>query len=326
MDKPMVEIVGLKKYFKTRDLGLFGRMQEIRAIDDVSLQLQKGEIVGLIGESGSGKTTLARVILGLTNAKSGKVMIDGEDITAVNKSRMKEIRSSISVVFQDPVSNLNPRETVGSSIIRPLLLHGVKRKEAEERALTVIKKVKLDERYLKSFPHQLSGGQLQRIAIARALVMEPKLMILDEPTSALDISVQAQILNILLDIQESQKLTYLVISHDLNSIRYVSDKVAVMYLGNLVEFGETKDIFKNPRHPYTMGLMSSAPITTPSDRGMKGAIMMGEPGSLINISSGCRFSNRCQYVEEQCKTNRPELYKVSDNHLCACVRNKIQYN
>lgn len=323
MEKPMIEIVGLKKYFETRDSGIFGKKREIRAVDDVDFQINKGEIIGLIGESGSGKTTLARVILGLTKANGGHVYIDGEDITSMSKHRLKAARSKIAVVFQDPVSNLNPRDTVENSIIRPMIIHGISKKEAKERARDVLKKVKLDEQYLNSYPHQLSGGQLQRIAIARALAMKPKLMILDEPTSALDISVQAQILNLLLDLQKEENLTYLMITHDLNSIRYVSDKVLVMYLGNLVEFGTSDEVFNSAQHPYTKGLMASAPAMDPLHRNNKGKTMRGEPGSLINIGNGCRFCDRCQYVTSDCESQKPKMRHMSDTHVCACFQNQI---
>ena len=226
----MIRLEGLKKYF-TITKGLVKKeVTYVKAVDDISLEIKKGEIVGLVGESGSGKTTLARVLLSLTKKTGGKIIIDDIDLDKATAQDMKKLRTEIAVVFQDPASNLNPRQTVESSIMRPMILHGVPKAEAKQKAKEVLEMVKMDERYLDSYPHQLSGGQLQRIAIARALALNPKTMILDEPTSALDVSVQAQILNLLLDLQEQLGLTYLVITHDLNVIKYISDKIAVMYL------------------------------------------------------------------------------------------------
>ena len=216
--KPMIELEGLKKYFSISKGLLKQDVKHVKAVDDISLTINQGEIVGLVGESGSGKTTLARVILNLTNKTEGKISINGIDLSKASRAEIKQLRSDVAVVFQDPASNLNPRQTVESSIMRPMIIHGVPKEEAKKKAKEVLEMVKMDERYLESYPHQLSGGQLQRIAIARALALNPKVMILDEPTSALDISVQAQILNLLLDLQEEMGLTYLVITHDLNVI------------------------------------------------------------------------------------------------------------
>ena len=236
---PAIEISGLKKYFPLTSGAFNAKKGSVKAVDDINLTINKGEIIGLAGESGSGKTTLARVILNLTPATEGRVLMNGQDISKLHGRELKAVRRSIATVFQDPASNLNPRLNVLSSIMRPMILHGVPKAEAVEKAQEAMKLVKMDERYLYSYPHQLSGGQLQRIAIARALVLRPDIMVLDEPTSALDISVQAQILNLLLDLQEHFGLTYLIITHDLNVLRYISDRIAVMYLGKLMEFGPT---------------------------------------------------------------------------------------
>ena len=232
---------------------------------------------------------------------------------------MEQIHREVAVVFQDPAANLNPRQTVESSIMRPMIIHGVPRARAREKAREVMAMVKMDERYLESYPHQLSGGQLQRIAIARALALEPKIMILDEPTSALDISVQAQILNLLLDLQEQLHLTYLVITHDLNVIKYISDKIAVMYLGKLVEFGPVEEIAEHPKHPYTKGLMDAAPILNPRLRGRKKEVMTGDPGSLIHMGAGCHFCPRCKYAQEDCKKTVPPMISVGTDHEAACL-------
>lgn len=314
----IIELDHLKKYFVVNKAGIKRQKQYVKAVDDVTLNIKAGEIVGLVGESGSGKTTLARVILNLTKPTDSHVVFNGINLSHANKKQMKEFRTEVAVVFQDPASNLNPRETVQSSIMRPLLIHGMKKEEARERARHSLELVKMDERYLYSYPHQLSGGQLQRIAIARALVLDPKVMILDEPTSALDISVQAQVLNLLLELQEKMNLTYLVITHDLNVIRYISDKIAVMYLGRLVEYGPTDDVIENPKHPYTKGLMSASPILNPHDRDKEKYIMGGEPGSLINLPTGCHFNPRCPYAGERCRCETPENVYLSDSHQVTC--------
>lgn len=316
MGEAVIELNNLKKYF-TISKGLRERKIYVKAVDGVTLTINKGEIVGLVGESGSGKTTLARVLLNLTKPTVSHVVFNGVNLSKASRKEMKKFRTEVAVVFQDPASNLNPRDTVMKSITRPLILHGMSKKLAKEKAIESMKLVKMDTRYLNSYPHQLSGGQLQRIAIARALALEPKVMILDEPTSALDISVQAQILNLLLDLQESFGLTYLVITHDLNVIRYISDKVAVMYLGKLVEYGPTEEVIKNPKHPYTKGLMAASPILNPHDRDKEKYIMQGDPGSLINLPTGCHFHPRCPYASERCMVEEPANILL-DSHQVAC--------
>lgn len=319
MDKqPMIEIRNLQKFFSVSN-GLFARNKKaVRAIDDVSLTINKGEIVGLVGESGSGKTTLARVVLALTERTGGEVLIDGIDIEKASRAEKRKLRSEIAVVFQDPLSNLNPRETVESSIMRPMLIHGVPREEAARKAGEVLDMVKMDRSYLISYPHQLSGGQLQRIAIARALALNPKIMVLDEPTSALDVSVQAQILNLLLDLQQQLGLTYLVITHDLNVIKYISDKIAVMYLGKLVELGTVDEVASNPAHPYTKSLLTSAPILDPSLRVENKNVLVGDPGKLSDVGQGCRFCSRCPQVMDCCREKEPEIVFLSETHWAAC--------
>ncbi|MDR1515290.1 MAG: ABC transporter ATP-binding protein [Synergistaceae bacterium] len=314
---PMIEVSGLKKYFSLYG-GFWGAVRKVRAVDGVSLAIDRGGTVGLVGESGSGKTTLARTILKLTKPTEGAIRIDGVDITKATAAQETKMRSEVAVVFQDPASNLNPRQTVESSIIRPMIIHGVKKSDARAKAREVMSMIKMDEHYLRSYPHQLSGGQLQRIAIARALVLAPKVIILDEPTSALDISVQAQVLNMLLDLQESMGLTYMIITHDLNVIRYFSDTVAVMYLGKLVEYGLTEDVVGNPRHPYTRGLMGASPILDPTHRGRVKDLMPGEPGSLINLPKGCRFFPRCDKASARCESLEPHDVAVGPSHTVGC--------
>ena len=316
--KPMIELNGLKKYFSISKGLLKKDTTKVKAVDDITLTINQGEIVGLVGESGSGKTTLARVILNLTRKTDGNIVINGVDLDKAGRADIKQIRKDVAVVFQDPASNLNPRQTVESSIMRPMIIHGVPKAEAKQKAKEVLDMVKMDQRYLDSYPHQLSGGQLQRIAIARALALNPKVMILDEPTSALDISVQAQILNLLLDLQEEMGLTYLVITHDLNVIKYISDRIAVMYLGRLVEFGPTEEIAENAKHPYTRGLLNAAPILDPELRDKKKTVMKGDPGSLIKIGPGCRFCDRCEFATEECKTSMPPDLMIGEGHQVAC--------
>jgi oligopeptide/dipeptide ABC transporter ATP-binding protein len=322
MNNKIIEINNIKKYFEMSS-GLFKKKTTyIRAVDDVSMTIRKGEIVGLVGESGSGKTTLARLILKLISPTESTVRINGIDIFDASEKKMREIRKYVSVVFQDPAASLNPRVTIGESIMRPLIINGFSRNKAIEKAKEVLEKVKLDDSYLDRFPHQLSGGQQQRVSVARALVLEPEVMILDEPTSALDISVQAQILNLLLELQKEYNLTYLVITHDLNVVRYISDKIAVMYLGKLVEFGDTDGVFDSPKHPYTKGLMASSPVLDPREREREKFLMKGEPDSLINLPKGCRLSSRCPYKIEACEQSVPELVDIGNGHSTACIRYK----
>ncbi len=324
MNEPVIELNNLKKYF-TISGGLRGSKSYVKAVDGVTLTVNKGEIIGLVGESGSGKTTLARVLLNLTKPTDSSVVFNGVNLSKATRKEMKKFRTEVAVVFQDPASNLNPRDTVMNSIMRPLILHGTPKKIAKQKAAESLEKVKMDSRYLNSYPHQLSGGQLQRIAIARALVLNPKVMILDEPTSALDISVQAQILNLLLDLQENLNLTYLVITHDLNVIRYISDRIAVMYLGKLVELGQTEEVIKNPKHPYTEGLMAASPVMDPHDRTNEKHLMQGDPGSLINLPTGCHFHPRCPYCTDRCMNEEPQNTVLVDGHQVSCFRYENEY-
>lgn len=318
MDEPVIELHGLKKYFSV-SRGLFGLgSQQVHAVDDVDLVIRKGEIAGLVGESGSGKTTLARLILNLTRPTKSAVRVNGTDISHASRREIKRMRGEVAVVFQDPGGNLNPRHTVGRSIMRPLRIHGASRKEAYEKALRALEMVKMDPMYMDTFPSQLSGGQQQRIAIARALVLNPKVMILDEPTSALDISVQAQVLNLLLDLQEEMHLTYLIITHDLNVINYVCDRVFVMYLGKIVEYGSAEEVLRNPAHPYTRGLMAASPGLDPHHREKNKERLSGDPGSLIHLAPGCRFAPRCRMAQEICRRDIPQMHELSSGHCAAC--------
>jgi len=316
----IIEIRDLKKYFSLKK-GLFKKkIIHIKALDNISLDINEGETMGLVGESGCGKTTLGRSILKLIEPTSGSIFFDGSDTSKASGKSLKELRKKMSIVFQDPFSSLNPRLTIKTALARPLIINGVKTEMIDSMIKEVIHKVNLGEELLFRYPHQLSGGQQQRVSIARAIILNPKLLILDEPTSSLDISVQAQILNLLLDLQKQYKLTYLFISHDLNVVNYISDRVGVMYLGKLVELAPVSEINSNPRHPYTLGLFSSSPVLSPKYRKRKELILAGEPGSVISPPTGCRFHPRCLYAEDICKTELPELRKIKDNHWVACHR------
>ncbi len=320
--KTVIHTEELTKTFAVGSTLLKKGKTTVRALDRVSLDISEGEIVGLVGESGSGKTTLARVLLGLTPASSGIAEINGKNIVGAGTALKREIRSQIAVVFQDPASNLNPRQTVEQSIIRPLLIRGVPKEKAKELAKESMTKVQMDPNYLSSYPHQLSGGQQQRIAIARAIVMDPKIMILDEPTSALDISVQAQVLNLLLDLQEEYHLTYLVITHDMNVIRYIADKIAVMYMGRLVEFGTASEILENAMHPYTVNLEKYVPVLDPRLRSDKRKDAKGDEHRITELQeNACILEKTCPYATERCRTERPQMRTVSEGHTVSCFRN-----
>ncbi len=316
--KPIISIRDLSKVFVS-SRRLFSREKSlVKAISGFSLDIYPGEVLGLIGESGSGKTTLSRVLLNLTRAQAGSIDMEGVNLVGAKRQAVRQARSRFAVVFQDPASNLNPRQTVEHSIMRPLLIRGVPRPEARKRAGLALEKVQMADSYLEAYPHQLSGGQQQRIAIARALVLEPDIMILDEPTSALDISVQAQVLNLLLDLQEELKLTYLVITHDLNVIRYVSDRIAVMYMGRLVEVGSTQEVLDQPLHPYTDILINSVPILDPCRRQEEKSVFPGEPGQVPDCEQACRLALRCPHVMDICMTSQPPLVEVTPGHLAEC--------
>ncbi len=319
--RPVIHIEDLTKTFSVGNTLLKKSGTTISALDRVSLDIEEGEIVGLVGESGSGKTTLARVLLGLTPATSGIAEINGKNIVGADKATRREIRSQIAVVFQDPASNLNPRQTVEQSIIRPLLIRGTAAGKARALAAEALEKVQMDPSYLGSYPHQLSGGQQQRIAIARAVVMNPRIMILDEPTSALDISVQAQVLNLLLDLQEEYGLTYLVITHDMNVIRYIADRIAVMYMGRLVEFGTADEILRHPKHPYTVNLEKYVPVLDPRLRSDKKKNAGGDEHRITELrSDACILEKTCPYATERCRSERPGPRTVSEGHTVSCFR------
>jgi peptide/nickel transport system ATP-binding protein/oligopeptide transport system ATP-binding protein len=318
-DDGLLVAENVRKYFPITG-GIFRRhVGDVKAVDGVSFSLKRGETLGLVGESGCGKSTLGKTLVQLHDATDGSIYLDGEDITEAPKNRLRELRRDVQIIFQDPGSSLNPRMTVSDLITEPMrALTDWDKAKRQERLYELIEEVDLQENHLRRAPHEFSGGQQQRIAIARALSVNPKLVIADEPTSALDVSVQAKILNLMEDLQEKYNLTYLFISHDLSVIRHICDRVAVMYLGELAEVAPADQLFADPKHPYTQALLSGVPRASPepmTDR----IIIEGDVPSPENPPSGCRFHTRChKYIGDVCETDDPELLEVGENHVCAC--------
>lgn len=309
----LVQIDHLKKYYPLRK---GGDHSAVRAVDDVSINICKGETLGLVGESGSGKTTLAKMILGILEPTESTIMIDGKDIWS--KEGKKDLYKNIGAVFQDPASSLNPRATIYRSLERPLEIQGLSKEEARELIYKTADKINIGRELLVRFPHELSGGQQQRISIARAIMLQPQLIVLDEPTSALDVSVQAQTLNELLKLQEDFNLTYLFITHNLSVVRYMSDRICVMYGGQIMEIGTTASIYENYKHPYTFGLMSSVPPLHPKHRNRRKNLLDGDMPSLVGDGKGCPFASRCKYCKDICKQERPAMKQVGEEHFAAC--------
>ena len=313
--KTVVEINDIKKYFPLRG-GSRKNKRFVKAVDGISLEVYEGETLGLVGESGSGKTTLAKMILGLLPPTDNTVVIDGQDIWADKK--VKGRGKEVSAVFQDPASSLNPRSTIYKTLERPLLINGYSKEEAKARILETAEKVNLREELLDRFPGELSGGQQQRVSIARAISLMPRLLVLDEPTSALDVSVQAQTLNELLRLKKELNMTYIFITHNLSVVRYMSDRICVMYGGKVMEIGKTEDIYDNCLHPYTLGLMSSVPPLHPKERDRKKYLLSGDMPSLIDVGEGCRFCSRCSFRKDVCENTQPPLKDMGDGHYVAC--------
>ena len=314
----LIEVRNLKKYFETKS-GIFAReMKWVHAVDDVSFYIRRGEVFGLVGESGSGKTTVGKLILGLIMPTAGEIYFDGHNLAEFGKEELRKLKRSMGMIYQHPQSSLNPRMTVHTILSRPIDIHKIaKGGKKEEIILSVLKEVGLEPQHLDRYPHEFSGGQQQRIAIGRLLVLNPEFVVLDEPTSALDVSVQAHILNLLRELQRKFGFTYLLISHDLNIVEHMSDRIAVMYVGEIVELADKEEIRGNALHPYTRSLLAAVPVADPK-RKHAGVILKGEVPSTINPPPGCRFHPRCPYAKPICKEKEPEFKDVDGGHYVSC--------
>jgi oligopeptide transport system ATP-binding protein len=314
----LLEVQRLKKHFPIKG-GVFSKtVGYVYAVDDVSFTLKRGETLGLVGESGCGKSTTGRTVLRLLEPTAGEVHFEGRDITTLDKSELRALRREMQIIFQDPYASLNPRMTVGSIIGEPLEIHKIsKGAEKEERVASLLEKVGLRPEDMRKYPHEFSGGQRQRIGIARALALNPKMIVCDEPVSALDVSIQAQVINLLEDLQEEFGLSYLFIAHNLNVVEHISNRVAVMYLGKIVELASDKKLYANPQHPYTEALLSAVPLPDPTAT-KKRIILQGDVPSPINPPSGCYFHTRCPYKEKICEEVEPEFKDIGGGHWVAC--------
>lgn len=315
MSSPLLEVQDLKVYFRVRG-SLFTK---VKAVDGVSLSIFKGETLGIVGESGCGKTTLGKTILLLNRPTSGRILFDGTDVSKLKGRKLLEFRRNAQMVFQDPHTSLNPRMTIAETLLEPLREHDVQLDNYEEYLIKEMENVGLGSEHLYRYPHELSGGQKQRVAILRAIILRPKLIVLDEPTSALDVSVQAQILELLKDLQRNYNLTYIFISHDISVVKYMSNRMAVMYLGKIIEIGDTQKLYERPLHPYSIMLLSSIPVPDPIlSRNRKRIRSQGEPPSPINLPPGCRFHPRCPHSMEICRVREPPLTEVESKYYVSC--------
>ncbi|MGD9238670.1 MAG: dipeptide ABC transporter ATP-binding protein [Desulfobacterales bacterium] len=319
MPKILLEAKNIVKHFPIKGGVFLKEIAAVKAVDDVSLTIDEGETVGLVGESGCGKTTFGRAILRLEEPTSGEIFFEGESILSYDKNKMQALRQNMQIIFQDPFSSLNPRKTVSHIIGEPLLVHGMRsRKKREEKVLELLRVVGLRKEHMRRYPHQFSGGQRQRIGVARALALQPKLIVCDEAVSALDVSIQAQVINLLKDLQDDFGLTYLFISHDLSVVEHVSDRVAVMYLGKIVEFAPSKALYKTPLHPYTQALLSAVPVPDPALKSNQRIILKGDVPSPIDPPPGCSFHPRCLFARDICSNREPEFREIRNKHFVAC--------
>jgi oligopeptide transport system ATP-binding protein len=315
MNENLLEVQGLKKYFHV------GKGQVLKAVDDVSFQIERGKTLGLVGESGCGKTTVGRTLLRIYEPDAGTILFDGQDISKVNKAQAKELTRKMQMIFQDPYASLNPFFTVGEIVEEGLKIHKLcaNEKERKERVYELLEMVGLNKDHANRFPHEFSGGQRQRVGIARALALNPEFIVCDEPISALDVSIQAQVVNMLMKFQEEMGLTYLFIAHDLSMVRHIADQTAVMYLGTMVEYGDTKEVYSHPAHPYTQGLLSAVPVADPDyEKTHQRILMEGEVPSPINPKPGCRFCARCKMATDICRQETPSLKTIGQGHMAAC--------
>jgi peptide/nickel transport system ATP-binding protein/oligopeptide transport system ATP-binding protein len=318
---PLIEVTDLKKHFPIRKGVLSRTVGNVLAVDGVSFSIDEGQTLGLVGESGCGKTTVARTVLRLIEPTSGEIKVRGQEITSLSKTELRPLRRQMQIIFQDPFSSLNPRIRVGKIVGEPLKVHGVGDfDERQERVARLFKRVGLRPEQIDNYPHQFSGGQRQRVSIARALALDPGFIVADEPVSALDVSIQAQVINLLMDLQRELGLSYLFVSHNLAVVEHISHRVAVMYLGRIVEIADKTELFANPRHPYTQALLASVPIADPKAKKLA-PMVDGDVPSPINPPSGCAFHTRCRYVMDRCKVDRPALVAAGERHEVACWLN-----
>jgi oligopeptide/dipeptide ABC transporter ATP-binding protein len=317
-DATVLDVVALKKHFPVRKGLLRRTVGQVYAVDGVSFSIGEGETLGLVGESGCGKSTVARTVLRLIEPTAGSILLDGQDVTRLGKSAMRPYRRQMQMIFQDPFSSLNPRMSAGDIVGEPLGVHGIARGRAKETAVAgLFDQVGLRRSQMRAFPHEFSGGQRQRISIARALALNPKLIVADEPVSALDVSIQAQVINLMMDLQREKRLSYLFIAHDLAVVEHISHRIAVMYLGRIVEYADKTTLFTRPKHPYTQALLSAVPVPNPKLRREK-RLLQGDVPSPINPPPGCAFHTRCPYAEARCREEAPALREIAPGHGVSC--------